>query len=581
MNKPATLIASLAAAIPMVAGNYYPCEITGDKTVAEGIIALNINGETIGVSSTSKYTYIYNSPIVVPTGTTQVAISAIYRGASGRMRLYFDYDQDGFFNDEDEIVTTVNTGSSMTLDIPSGTAAGAYRGRVQVGSDYAVDFVLHIAPLTGTLEAKALNGIILSSNADNLASTISRNTALKVQALPTLEGYEASSIIVRHGFNVTDKNYKCNNLQWIDTSYSLASDGTVTIPGSEIYGDVEIYAIFNERDDSQWTKVWSDEFSDDQLDADRWGYQSRGSSTWNRIIATTETGLATVNKFDGTSYKSYASPIKNALWQAEMTTMITGAINSSKKFSFTYGKVEARIRTRAHSGNFPAFWMMPQNGTLGWPKDGEIDIWETINTENITYGTLHSGWTNQSFGSPAQYSPEKGGTKYTDVSQWHVYAVEWNSESINWYVDGTKYFTYSNQHYSDGANYTESITWPFDKPFYIILNQSVGDGSWASSPDEKFEYCTEFDYVRVYQKKNDKSYTFTSTATKANNDDNFYVPGSEIPDNDAGVADITVDNSNAPTQYYNLNGQLMTSSSLTPGLYIKRVGNKASKVIVK
>lgn len=43
--------------------------------------------------------------------------------------------------------------------------------------------------------------------------------------------------------------------------------------------------------------------------------------------------------------------------------------------------------------------------------------------------------------------------------------------------------------------------WPFDKEFYIILNQSVGNGSWAADADVTHTYATHFDWVRVYQKK--------------------------------------------------------------------------------
>ena len=41
--------------------------------------------------------------------------------------------------------------------------------------------------------------------------------------------------------------------------------------------------------------------------------------------------------------------------------------------------------------------------------------------------------------------------------------------------------------------------WPFDKAFFIILNQSVGNGSWAANADVSHTYETLFDWVRVYQ----------------------------------------------------------------------------------
>jgi beta-glucanase (GH16 family) len=79
---------------------------------------------------------------------------------------------------------------------------------------------------------------------------------------------------------------------------------------------------------------------------------------------------------------------------------------------------------------------------------------------------------------------------------WHVYAIEWNATSITWYVDGKKMWTYNK---SSDKNALNKGQWPFDAPFYIILNQSVGNGSWASHADESFTYETLFDWVRVYQ----------------------------------------------------------------------------------
>ena len=44
--------------------------------------------------------------------------------------------------------------------------------------------------------------------------------------------------------------------------------------------------------------------------------------------------------------------------------------------------------------------------------------------------------------------------------------------------------------------------WPFDKSdFYLILNQSVGDGSWAKPVDTTHTYQMEIDWIRVYQKR--------------------------------------------------------------------------------
>ena len=84
------------------------------------------------------------------------------------------------------------------------------------------------------------------------------------------------------------------------------------------------------------------------------------------------------------------------------------------------------------------------------------------------------------------------------VEDWHIYSLEWTDSELRWFVDGKQVFKYSKK--TDDAQALEQGQWPFDKKFYIILNQSVGNGSWASNYDKDFEYETLFDWVRVYQK---------------------------------------------------------------------------------
>lgn len=49
----------------------------------------------------------------------------------------------------------------------------------------------------------------------------------------------------------------------------------------------------------------------------------------------------------------------------------------------------------------------------------------------------------------------------------------------------------------------------------------------------------------------------------------------------SGIEGVEVDGSDAPAEYYNLNGVRVNGEALTPGLYIKRQGGKATKVFVK
>lgn len=96
--------------------------------------------------------------------------------------------------------------------------------------------------------------------------------------------------------------------------------------------------------------------------------------------------------------------------------------------------------------------------------------------------------------------------------------MEWEPELLSWFVDGVKVFSYAK---SKNADLLSKGQWPFDKPFYLILNQSVGDGSWARPCDVSFTYETFFDYVRLYQKDGQSATLPPSTAIGSINTDNL------------------------------------------------------------
>ena len=89
-----------------------------------------------------------------------------------------------------------------------------------------------------------------------------------------------------------------------------------------------------------------------------------------------------------------------------------------------------------------------------------------------------------------------------DATQWHVYGLEWNKRQLTWTVDGKVVGTYKRLNTKKAR---KGQQWPFDHPFYIILNQSVGDHTWiptmSKAPRLDATYETEFDWVRVYALK--------------------------------------------------------------------------------
>lgn len=155
-----------------------------------------------------------------------------------------------------------------------------------------------------------------------------------------------------------------------------------------------------------------------------------------------------------------------------------------------YGRFEARIKIPEGQGIWPAFWMLGNNCAVNpWPACGEIDIMENIGKEpSIVHGSLHQA----GYDSTASYTIGSG--KFAD--DFHVYAVEWEADSIRFYVDGHLYDTRT------PANLPAGTTWAFNHPFFIILNVAVG-GYWPGDPDGTTTFPQKMlvDYVRVYTKQ--------------------------------------------------------------------------------
>lgn len=240
-----------------------------------------------------------------------------------------------------------------------------------------------------------------------------------------------------------------------------------------------------------YTLVFSDEFNDrdgSRPDSTKWRSCKRYSSTWNRWIKDT-IAVAYIDKGN-----LVLKAIPNSDQTADEAAMLTGAIETRDLYSFKHGKVEVRAKVYAHTGTFPAIWMMPQSPQRGWPACGEIDIFETIDTQSVTYHTVHSRWT-YTLGHTRE--PRSSFSAQYPLNRYHIYGFEWEEGTMRWYVDGTLVGSYSR---STNPEVLAQGQWPFEQEFYLILNQSVGNGSWAAPADTMHTYRMDVDWVRVYQK---------------------------------------------------------------------------------
>ena len=143
----------------------------------------------------------------------------------------------------------------------------------------------------------------------------------------------------------------------------------------------------------------------------------------------------------------------------------------------------------------------PQAEQSGYPNVGSSGM-NTANTAQTDYSN-YSSQQNSSYnpqGPVAGNGGNGGNEACVNAGQWHTYGLLKEADKLTWYMDGEKVFTYSK---STSNSELSQGQWPFDKAFYIILNQSVGTGSWAAAPDPSFTYETRFDWVRVYQSADD------------------------------------------------------------------------------
>ena len=159
--------------------------------------------------------------------------------------------------------------------------------------------------------------------------------------------------------------------------------------------------------------------------------------------------------------------------------------------TWTYGRIEVRAKLPQGVGTWPAIWTLGVNiDEVGWPACGEIDIMEHVGfAPGLLHGTVHTEAYNHVKGTA------RGGSLYRPdpYEDFHIYAVEWFEDHIDFYIDEYKYFTFKNENAGVDA-------WPYDAPQYLILNLAIG-GSWGGQQgvdDSIFPQPYFIDYVRVF-----------------------------------------------------------------------------------
>ncbi len=239
-----------------------------------------------------------------------------------------------------------------------------------------------------------------------------------------------------------------------------------------------------------WQLVWSDEFNGVagvSPDATKWKYDiGTGNNGWGNAELEYYTNRASNVSLDGSG--NLAITAKSEMYAGSAFT--SARIKTSGFFEQAYGRIEARIKTPWGPGVWPAFWMLGSNeSTIGWPQCGEIDIMELRGQKpNIISGTVHGPGYSGSASITKSFALEN--SRY-DVD-FHVFAVEWGKDYIDFFVDSTLYQRITPDKLTG--------TWVFDHPFYLILNVAVG-GNYLGFPTSQtpFPQSMLVDYIKVYK----------------------------------------------------------------------------------
>jgi beta-glucanase (GH16 family) len=282
-----------------------------------------------------------------------------------------------------------------------------------------------------------------------------------------------------------------------------------TVPYNLIDGYIYIQKNHRLNKNKNWKLVWHDEFDAPLLDITKWTKINRFTDvdfglSKNEWLANREKwkDIKNITCFSYTAGYDGLYSLKNGMLLlhgvvnndtiTDPRPYLQGAIKSKRKFAFQYGRVEIRAKLEAATGSWPAFWMLSEKEIYEKlpHRNGEMDIMERLNHEDSIYQTTHSHWTiemkqkqNPPYFAKAEFNP----------NEFNTFGLVWSPNKLVYTVNGKTTYEYTKIEGADAAQ------WPFDQPFYVMLDQQLG-GGWVGEIDPKdLPAKVTIDWIRVYQ----------------------------------------------------------------------------------
>lgn len=236
-----------------------------------------------------------------------------------------------------------------------------------------------------------------------------------------------------------------------------------------------------------WKIVWEENFNSKTLNLDKWSRAPRNTPDWSNYMSNHEDVLRINNG------KLFLRGIVNPDTKKDNVPYLTGGVLTKGKFAYTFGKIEIRAKLENAQGAWPAIWMLPDQPKYGeYPRNGEIDLMERLNSDKIVYQTVHSYYTLK---LRKTKNPISGSTSKLEPEKYNTYGLEWFPDKLIFTINGEETFVYPK------LDNVDKSQWPFDQPFYLILSMQL-EGNWVGKANpEDLPVQMIVDWVKVYQQK--------------------------------------------------------------------------------
>jgi len=237
--------------------------------------------------------------------------------------------------------------------------------------------------------------------------------------------------------------------------------------------------------DGSWAVLpeLTDEFDGEELDSNKWrnkdlGWTGRHPSYFEPNNISLENGELHLKSQVISSQNDLPKGIRNKGY-----THSVSAMKSRVKIKYGYFEVRAKP---ADANYWNSFWFYDHT-----PDDWtEIAPFEIVGSENYLLRTAHLYRTPSYRGTVDNHIKAQEEIFYPadyNVTEYHIYGLDWNKDNITWYVDGVEVFSVVNEH------------WHQD--IYMIFDTEVSP-KWPSIPDSSTSPATfKIDYIRSWKRK--------------------------------------------------------------------------------